>query len=95
MNVQINEKLLSDSAKIAIGTRQLQGKILSLIDQRIDTNIDHQSVLEKYLLEMTEIKNSLKSLYRQQKDFKSLLSTAEKHVATVETSLKEYTSTSK
>lgn len=88
MNVQINQKLIEDSAKIDVGVRSLQGKIVNVIDQYTDKNIDHQGVLDKYVNELAEIKISLKDLYRQQKDFNTLLSTAEKEVSTIETDVK-------
>lgn len=83
MNVTLDQKLLKDSAKIEVGIRSLQGKIENVIDRYTDKNIDHQGVLDRYVTELSEIRTSLKDLYRQQKEFNTLLSTAEKDVSTV------------
>lgn len=89
MNVELNQKLIENSAKIDLGIRLLQGKIMNVIDRYTDKNIDHQGVLDKYMKELAEIRTSLKDFHRQQEEFNSLLATAEKDVSLIESDVEK------
>lgn len=83
MNVEISEKIIQNSQKIDTGIRKLQGRLTDVIDRYTEKNANPKDVIQMYKDELAALKNELRNILRQQKDFDRTVHTAEKEIDTM------------
>lgn len=80
MNVEISEKVIQNSQKIDIGIRKLQSRLTDVIDRHTEKNANPKDLIQMYKDELAALKNDLRNILRQQKDFHRTVQGAEKEV---------------
>lgn len=89
MNIQLNSNLIEDSAKIEMGIRNLQNKMMQLvsrISQEDDGNA--KTILNAYAEQIEAMKHQLIAFRDEQKQFNQMTKDAEKEIDEVESELK-------
>lgn len=83
MNVEISEKVIENSQKIDIGIRKLQQRLTDVIDRYTEKNANPNDVIQMYKDELATLKNDLRNILRQQKDFHRTVQSADKEVTMI------------
>lgn len=89
MNVEISEKVIQNSQKIDIGIRKLQSRLTDVIDRYTEKNANPKDVIQMYKDELAALKNDLRNILRQQKDFNRTVQSADKEITMVANDLEK------
>lgn len=89
MNVKIDPKLIEDSAKITMGIKYLQNRMMYVVNRHVDRNSDYKTIVEKHSDELATIKDALTEFLTQQRDMEAMIKEAEKEVGRVEKELED------
>lgn len=87
MNVEINSKLLEDSAKIEIGINYLQNQISYVINRYTEKNVDQKDALKKYTDDLAKIKSELVEYLGQQRELDKMMKEAESEMNVMQDNL--------
>lgn len=83
MNFTLKPELVEKSAKIDVGIRYLQGKMMYIINRIPDKNNDSQRVLQKYMDDIEKIGDALSKFIQQQEEFSKMLADNENEFQTI------------
>lgn len=89
MNVKIDPKLIEDSAKITMGIKYLQNRMMYVVNRHVDRNSGSQTIIEKHSEELATIKDALTEFLSQQRDMEAMIKEAEKEVVRMEKELQD------
>lgn len=89
MNVEISGKIIENSQKIDTGIRKLQKRLTDVIDRYTEKNANPNDVIQMYKNELATMKNDLRNILRQQKEFDRTVHSAEKEIDTITNDLQK------
>lgn len=78
--MEISDKIIQNSQKFDIGIRKLQSRLTDVIDRYTEKNANPKDVIQMYKDELAALKNDLRNILRQQKDFSRSVQGAEKEI---------------